>query len=160
MERFHDRKALFLYVYSMQIIIRNMMLSDAGAVNDLSTQLGYSLSVAETSANVQKLLSSKNDCCRVAVNDSTVVGWIHAFVAYRIESGPFVEIGGLVVNETRRSQGIGKRLTDEVKSWCFQKEIFTLRVRSNVKRSGAHRFYENLGFEAAKEQKVFEMRLR
>lgn len=140
----------------MQILIRRMMLSDAEAINNLSQQLGYPLSIEETLANLQKLLSSNDDCCLVAVNDSLVVGWIHAFVAHRIESHRFAEIGGLVVDESCRSKGIGTRLVKEVEQWCLQKGLFTLRVRSNAKRNEAHRFYTNLRFETAKEQTVFE----
>ncbi len=37
--------------------------------------------------------------------DKNVIGWIHVFIAVRIESETFAEIGGLVVNENIRGYG-------------------------------------------------------
>jgi GNAT superfamily N-acetyltransferase len=84
-----------------------------------------------------------------------VVGWIHVFAAHRLESGPFAEIGGLVVGEEARGRGVGKRLLAAARSWAFERGIRELRVRSNVLRERAHRFYEREGFARSKEQAVF-----
>ncbi|GAA4748179.1 GNAT family N-acetyltransferase [Flavisolibacter ginsenosidimutans] len=143
----------------MQFNVRSVSIEDAQAVNELSAQLGYSVSLTGTVANIQQLLSSKEHCCFVAVHDLTVIGWIHGFLAYRIESNPFAEIGGLVVEESFRGKGIGKMLVDRVKEWSLEQGMASLRLRSNAKRKEAHEFYEKLGFTVTKEQKVFEMRL-
>jgi GNAT superfamily N-acetyltransferase len=76
-----------------------------------------------------------------------------------LESNPFVEVGGLVVDENYRSKGIGKKLVEQIKQWCVEKHISTLRVRSQVKRKEAHQFYLANGFTEIKEQKVFQINL-
>lgn len=151
--------ANFPYVYCMQFSIRPMHLKDAPAVNQLTRQLGYSLSVQQTVNQLLSILSSPDHTAFVATSDEVVLGWIHAFQPLYIESLPFVEIGGLVVDETSRGVGIGKALVEVVEDWCLQQEIYTIRVRSQAKRTGAHAFYAGLHFTEVKEQKVFQLLL-
>jgi GNAT superfamily N-acetyltransferase len=92
----------------------------------------------------------------VALQDEKIIGWIQAGLVYRLETEPFVEIGGLVVEAAYRGQGIGKKLVERVQQWSVANGQVTLRVRSNTKRREAHQFYRALGFTEAKEQKVFE----
>ena len=141
----------------MNISIRPMQLEDALAINSLSKQLGYDLSLEDTQNCIQQILQRKDDISLVAIFENNIVGWIHAFKAYRIETQPFIEIGGLVVDESHRSKGIGKILVDEVKKWCGSKEISSLRVRCNTRRRESHLFYQRIGFHEMKEQKVFAL---
>lgn len=137
-----------------------MQQADAAAVNRLSAQLGYPQSEADTAKQIAAVLNSHNDCAYVAVTDEgQVCGWIHAFATLRIESPSFVEIAGLVVDDQFRGQGIGQLLTDTIKAWCGIQGTHTLKVRSNVIRTDAHRFYTRLGFKESKEQKVLELYL-
>jgi GNAT superfamily N-acetyltransferase len=142
----------------MNMIIRVASISDAAAINVLSHQLGYEMSVAETQEALNNVISGKNDIVYVATIDEDVVGWIHGFVVTSIVSGKYCEIGGLIVNENHRSLAIGKLLVDAIKSWCKEKGITTLKVRSNVKRTRAHRFYEREGFVVIKCQDVFQLK--
>lgn len=143
----------------MQIVIRNTNVTDAEAVNRLSEQLGYALSVEETTANIQRMLTDNGHTCFVATLEQDVAGWIHCYLSFQIETKPFAVIGGLVVDELYRNRGLGKLLVERVKEWCYEKEVYRLRLRSNVKRTDAHRFYESLGFTVLKEQKAFELNL-
>lgn len=143
----------------MQIFIREAQSADAESIAGLSQQLGYNMSVADTSMNLETIRQSGNDIAHVAVHDDRIVGWIHVFLAVRLESACFCEIGGLVVHKQYRRMGIGNRLINHVQYWCISKQASMLRVRSNVKRVEAHQFYVRSGFEELKEQKVFEKNL-
>lgn len=141
------------------IHIRPITENDAAVITALSKQLGYSLSTEETGINILKVLADKDHAAFAAVMDNQVVGWIHVLKAIRIESSPFIEIGGLVIDENYRKQGIGKLLVTKAKEWTKEKQLDKLRVRCNRKRHEAHQFYSALGFKEAKEQKVFEINL-
>lgn len=143
----------------MNIQIRTIAIEDAPYINNLSEQLGYSLSTKDTSTNIKEILTLNHHIAFVAIYNEEIVGWIHAFKTTTIESFPFIELAGLVVDEKYRSKGIGKMLVGRIKQWCIEKKISLLRVRSNVKRNEAHRFYMNLGFAEIKEQKVFQIEL-
>ncbi|MBD0331636.1 MAG: GNAT family N-acetyltransferase [Chitinophagaceae bacterium] len=141
----------------MEVKIRSFQLNDVHAINQLSQQLGYPATVKETEYCIKEVLSLKYNVVFVAVVEHVVVGWIHGFKAVRIESQPFIEIGGLVVDKNYRNRQIGKKLVERVKEWCLEKNIFVLRLRSNTRRKEAHQFYYALGFTEIKEQKVFEL---
>jgi GNAT superfamily N-acetyltransferase len=65
-------------------------------------------------------------------------------------------IGGLVVREDMRGQGVGRRLCVEVEEWARSKSVALVRVRSQIKREDAHRFYLRDGYRKVKTSLVFE----
>ena len=143
----------------MNIVIRQAIVEDARTISRLSEQLGYKMSVFRTAEQIDAIWESVNDIAAVAVVNRKVIGWIHVFYTMRLECNSYCEIGGLVVDDQYRGNGVGKMLIDHIKLWCESKKCRTLRVRSNVKRSEAHEFYKSAGFVEIKEQKVFEIRL-
>jgi GNAT superfamily N-acetyltransferase len=143
----------------MQLSVREVTINDSEAVAGLTAQLGYKTTVAATTNLIAEILSRKDDIALVAVMDGKIAGWIHAFYAVRLESGRFVEIGGLVVDGQHRGKGIGKMLMAEVKQWSRHRQITSLKVRCSTKRLASHRFYLINGFTELKEQKIFESKI-
>jgi len=140
----------------MKIKIKKAELSDCEAISFLSKELGYEQNdISETTKRLTTLLDSENDEVFVAIYNNLVVGWIHAFITYRLESDSFVEIGGLVVSSKSRNLGIGKQLVNEV-VLMSKKLNCKIRVRCNSKRTQSHKFYEAIKFENIKRQHVFE----
>jgi N-acetylglutamate synthase-like GNAT family acetyltransferase len=138
------------------ISLRKVKISDSKHLTALSNQLGYSTNENLIRERILNIIERHDHCIYIAQKNNEIVAWIHAFVALRIESDAFVEIGGLVVSEVHRKQGVGKALIDEVVKWAKEKDIPKVRVRCNTIREGAHTFYEKIGFEEVKEQKVFD----
>ena len=139
----------------MKIIIREMTADDAKAVNILSKQLGYPLSIEQTLQNIHAILESKDHTAFVAEYENKIVGWIGASQAIMIEVMPHCEINGLVIDQDHRGMGIGKLLVDKVKQWAREKNNSKIGLHCNVKRTEAHLFYEHLGFAEIKQQKNF-----
>ncbi|MEZ4803180.1 MAG: GNAT family N-acetyltransferase [Gelidibacter sp.] len=140
----------------MKPIIRKAILTDSGEISTLTAQLGYISDSQSIYTRLNALLNHEEHCVYIAVSEGVIVGWIHGFFALRVESSPFIEIGGLVVHEAFRNRGIGKSLIDEVKIWATTIGCDKLRVRCNVKRIESHEFYKNIGFKETKEQKIFD----
>lgn len=143
----------------MEIFIRNIVPEDAEDIARLTAQLGYSLSVTETAQNIKAIREHKDHDAFVAIYEQHIVGWIGVFNAIQLESLPFCEIRGLVVDDQYRKMGIGNLLIEKAKQWCQDKGNKLLRLRCNVKRTETHLFYLHLGFVEKKEQKVFEIGL-
>ena len=139
----------------MKITIREMTADDAKAVNILSKQLGYPLSIEQTLQNIHAILESKDHTAFVAEYENKIVGWIGAAQAIMIEVMPHCEINGLVIDEHHRGMRIGKLLIERVKHWAKEKGNDKIGLRCNVKRTEAHLFYEHLGFTELKQQKKF-----
>jgi len=144
----------------MDIYARQMSSEDAAAVAGLCSQLGYPLSSHQILQNINAVHASKDHDAFVAIYDSHVVGWIGLAQVIMIESLPFCEINGLVIDETHRGKGIGKLLLERAKQWAKEKGNDTLRLRCNVKRTEAHEFYRHLGFQETKKQTVFVLDLQ
>ena len=143
----------------MEILIRDIAEQDAEAINALSTQLGYTMSIEQTLANIRSVLGTQGHNAFVAILENKIRGWIGVAEALQIESAPFCEIRGLIVDEKLRGRGIGKLLIEKVKQWSKETGNKTLRLRCNMIRKEAHLFYQHLGFREIKEQKVFEMKI-
>lgn len=142
------------------MILRPARSSDAAAVAVLATQLGYPSQPEEAERRLQALAERSDHIVLVAETDGgAVVAWCHAGGALPVETGPFAEILGLVVDESRRGQGIGEKLVEAAAEWAIGNGFETIRVRSNVVRERTHRFYERLGFARVKSQVVFSRAL-
>ena len=132
-----------------------MQLSDAARVRNLSEQLGYPLAEEILRARIERVTTLPGHLALVAVEDQ-LVGWIHCFVCDLIEyPTTYVEIGGLVVDENYRGQGIGAQLVAAAEAWTKELGLGDIKVRSASHREGAHRFYTNLGFTLQKTQMRF-----
>lgn len=141
----------------MEIQIRLATPDDAPAVRALSQQLGYPISESEMKKNLDGVIQSQDAAVYVASENNKVIGWIYLFKKFDLVTGMLFEIGGLVIDENYRNRGIGKKLVQEANNWCTSSGGSKLRVRSQLKRKDAHRFYLNLGFAETKEQKVFDL---
>jgi GNAT superfamily N-acetyltransferase len=137
--------------------VRNARDDDAGAVSDLANALGYSTTPTEALHRLGRVGGKQDHGIFVAeLPDGTVVGWVHVFIAERVESDPFGELGGLVVSQDHRRTGVGRVLVARAEGWCRRRGIGVLRVRTNVVRADAHGFYERLDFKGVKTQAIFE----
>jgi GNAT superfamily N-acetyltransferase len=149
------------------VSVRRAIGTDAGELARLSGELGYPSSPEEIGRRLEAFAGRDDHAVLVAVLPGSVgssergaiVGWLHVFVAERLESPLFAEIGGLVVDDERRGQGIGKRLAREARTWAESRGCSKLRVRSREERGAAHRFYESLGFRRTKTQAVLDLPL-
>ena len=138
-------------------MIREAAASDAAALAALSTQLGYPAKPEEAAERLSTLGDA--GAVLVAEEDGAVLGWIHVCGIRFFQSPPFAEIGGLVVDEAARGRGVGKLLVQAAVRWAAEQGYARLRVRSNVVREDAHRFYEREGFRRVKTQAVFDRSL-
>jgi len=141
------------------ITIREATAADSKAIADLTKELGYAATPAATRRRLSELQHSDNDIVLVATHSESVVGWIHVHRVASLEPEIFDEIRGLVVTESERGTGVGSQLVKAAEAWSREHSCPRLRLRSNVVRTEARRFYENRGFAVTKVQNVFEKRL-
>jgi GNAT superfamily N-acetyltransferase len=138
------------------LLIRLLTVDDAEAAAELSGQLGYSCSAGDLRERIEELSRTADRVAFAAVVDGQIVGWIDAAMERHLQSAASAVIGGLVVHEDARGLGVGKRLCLEVEEWARSKSIPIVRVRSQIKREDAHRFYLRDGYSKVKTSYVFE----
>ena len=135
--------------------VRAARAADAGRIAELSAQLGYPADTSEIAQRLQRLAAHTSDAVLVAEVDGGVVGWIHVCAVLSVEYAPMAEVRGLVVDAQRRSRGIGAALLQAAEEWATRSGLREMRVRSQVVRERAHRFYLERGYAERKRQVVF-----
>jgi predicted N-acetyltransferase YhbS len=139
------------------ITFRKIKPDDAAKVVDLMNQLGYEVNQDNLSKIVKLILQNDDGTAIVALNDQgKVVGSLQISITNRLAEGNYGEIVSLVVDQNERGKGIGKGLVNESTTWLAKKGYPKIRVRCNVIRLEAHKFYECLDFAEKKTQKIFE----
>lgn len=85
----------------------------------------------------------------VAVDSSRVVGTCHVLVVPNLtRSGrPYALVENVVVDGAHRRQGIGRRLVGLAVDFARSLHCYKVMIQSSAKRSEAHAFYQDLGFD-------------
>ena len=138
------------------VTIRLAHRDDSARIAELATQLGYASSVDEITRRLEQIqISNESNIFVAEIADSEIAGWIGMFVFRWIAEEPRAEVSGLVVDEKRRSQGVGERLLERAEQWAHEKGCIAIGLRCNVIRERAHVFYLRHGYEDKKTQKSF-----
>ena len=142
------------------IALRQMRAEDTAAVARLTTQLGYPATEDEIRRRYD-LIKDRWDA-RLFVAQHTgnlIVGWVHVQATYLLECDARAEIWGLVVADTARGTGVGRRLVEAAEEWALMRGLAVMAVRSNDLRTDAKGFYEHLGYHVTKTQNAFRKHL-
>jgi GNAT superfamily N-acetyltransferase len=139
------------------IAIRAAEEGDVEAIASLCGQLGYPAGADEMRMRYVRIRTTQAGEILVAVRstDAAVVGWTHVVPRPQLEDAAFAELAGFVVDASARSAGVGAALLAAAEDWARRQGLATMRVRSNVIRERAHRFYEREGYARCKVQAVF-----
>jgi GNAT superfamily N-acetyltransferase len=143
----------------MQFVIRCVENSDIDSIGRLSEQWGYQSTQEKMLRCLTDIRNNSDHVMYVLLHDEQIIGWIHGIYSLRIETDPFVEIAGLVVDKDHRRLGLGKSLVDKIVEWSQLRNCRMIRVRCNIIRKEANVFYKNIGFNEIKEQKVYDLPL-
>ena len=129
--------------------------SDANDLASLTGQLGYQVKPPELRSRLSRILERSDQRFLVAEDQRQIVGWLHASVVEHVEADPFVVVSGLVVDKSCRRRGIGRMLMESAETWAKERHCSVVRLRSTAARTGAHQFYERLGYKNIKTQYSF-----
>jgi len=139
------------------ISIRPACSDDAAALAELSTQLGYPAAADTLNQRLARVRDQGAGEVFVAADaQGRVLGWTHVVPRLHLEESPFAELAGLVVADGARGAGVGAALLSAAEQWARGHGFAQFRVRSNVVRERAHRFYMREGYVERKRQVVFD----
>jgi GNAT superfamily N-acetyltransferase len=136
--------------------IRAATADDAEVLALLAGQLGYPSEARTIRQRLDDMAECRTGVVLVAVDEhDAVIGFAHALPQRFLIADPFVDLAGMVVAETARGQDVGTALLAAVEAWAREQGFASVRVRSNVVRERAHRFYLREGYAEQKRQVVF-----
>ena len=121
--------------------------ADAGAVARLLAGLGYPASLEAASARIGRLAGSSADAVFVAEwrGDIHGLATVHIVPLFHRDAS-IVRITSLVVDPAARGRGVGRALLLACDEVALANGAERVEVTSGERRSGAHAFYERLGF--------------
>ena len=137
--------------------ILRMSRVDLPEVALLSEQLGYPVSLQDVEARFDEISTRSDYALFVAkVEDKNVVGWTQINKESKsLLIADYADVAALVVDEHYRGKGVGKLLLQEAEKWAQQNQMKLIRIRSNAKRTDAHRFYIREGYQVSKLSNIF-----
>ena len=136
--------------------IRPGTARDARRLAELAGQLGYEATADQALARLSDIVGRDDETVLVAVDgDDRPVGWITVARVRTLTDDATVLIGGLVVDEGRRSSGVGAELLAAGEDWAREHGATEIVVRTRTTRARAHRFYEREGYRLVKESRVY-----
>jgi ribosomal protein S18 acetylase RimI-like enzyme len=142
-------------------MIEILQLTEAtqAAADDLA-HLGSLLHEDKRTMRVDELteiVQDKNIALVVLRDETRIVGMATLYVIPKVgkQNGLIEDV---IVDETYRGQGLGEKLTARLISIAREKDLSSISLTSNPKRTAAHKLYEKLGF-VKKETDVFKLAL-
>jgi GNAT superfamily N-acetyltransferase len=141
------------------ITIRPATEKDIPRLLELYQQLSFNpgdykkAPVADCRRVFKQIKKYPNAALLVAEEDGKVAGttFMAILPGFAHHTAPFCVVEYVVVDETRRSQGIGKALMDYCKERAKEAGCYKIMLTSDKRRDRAHKFYKANGFESSAE---------
>lgn len=144
-----------------ELKIRAARMEDAAELARLADDLGHSATPEQVATRFSAASEQSNYALIVVeLPSGELAGFMELVVERLIDAEPRVDVAGLVVSEALQGRGIGRMLMEFAEKWAAESGCRIVHLRSNLKRAGAHAFYERLGYEHFKTQKAFRKHLK
>ena len=141
------------------VYVRPMAEADVAAGRLLLDQLGYDLTATEMRRRYAVIANTTGHAILVAECEARPVGLVHLYVRPALDKPPEVMVQAIVIDAAHRSKGIGKILMSAAESWASERGYNSVALYSNLSRSGAHSFYETLGYQLIATSHLFRREL-
>lgn len=127
---------------------RRQRPEDAEQLGPLLGELGYPATPEAVRPRLDRLLASASDRVLVAEVEERLAGFLCLHTPSAIhDDDPLGWITALVVAEAARGAGIGRALVEHAAALAREVGSRRLIVTTHLRRSGAHAFYDRLGFD-------------
>ncbi|WP_370606139.1 GNAT family N-acetyltransferase [Pantoea ananatis] len=134
-------------------LIRTAELGDAPSLHELFIQLGYQTKPDDLCSKINGIGESFN--VLVAEFNEKICGVIVVnFICPVHEDGLWAIISALVIDESYRGKGLGKKLLTTSEQLALEKKCSRIELASGEKRIRAHQFYESNGYREVRKRFV------
>ncbi|HSU16057.1 GNAT family N-acetyltransferase [Longimicrobium sp.] len=130
-----------------RVVIRDAREDDAPALAMLATAMDHPSDEAAMRRRMALLAGRDEYRTLVAEREGRVVGMAALAWGWTIvDDDPQPRVVALSVAPEERGRGTGAALMAAAEAWARDGSAATLRLTTAVRREGAHRFYERLGY--------------
>jgi predicted N-acetyltransferase YhbS len=129
------------------VVVRSARVEDVDQLARLFDELGHPQTEDALARALEAALADPRADVLVADDGGAVVGAATYFLVPVVhDSRPWCRITALIVNEAHRGHGIGQRLVEAAEAAARDAACSRIEATSARHRSGAHRFYDGLGY--------------
>lgn len=129
------------------VAVRSARIEDVDQLVPLFDQLGHRQAGESLRSHLEAFLADPRADVLVAEDGGSLVGAAtYFFVPVAHESGPWCRITTLMVDEAHRGHGVGRMLVAAAEAAAREAACARIEATSALDRTGAHRFYEKLGY--------------
>jgi ribosomal protein S18 acetylase RimI-like enzyme len=139
----------------MNCVISDFKENDAEDIAVLNGELGYSVTSALVRKQIRRIQEQTRDRVFIAKIGEHAAGFIHLSPYELMFDDPLMNVMGLVVLEEYRRRGIASALMKHAERYAKENGFSGIRLNSGSDRTGAHAFYESLGYVSRKTHKHF-----
>lgn len=135
------------------IIIRKLKKEDIESLDGLYHNFWNEHSdIKKMNEKFAELSSNDNYIFLVAEVNNVIAGTIMGVVCHELygDCRPFLVMEDLIVDDSFRKMGIGKRLVNELEKMAKQKNCYQILFMTEAKRKDTVKFYESIGFDSKK----------
>ena len=143
----------------MSIVMRAMTPNDIPATRMLLSQLGYELNTNEVERRYYAVRERGDHAVFVAEGDGQIIGFLHLYERPAFDKPPEVIVQAIVVDQRLRGTGIGKTIMNMAEHWALERGYSSIALTSNISLSGAHSFYNRLGYKIEATSHLFRKQL-
>lgn len=113
----------------------------------LCTQLGYPADADAMPGRLARVASDPNARVLVAESGDAAIGLATVHLRHTMNhAAPLAQLTLLVVDEGRRTRGVGRALTRAAEQWARERGCRRIVVTTALQRADAHAFYERVGY--------------
>jgi len=140
----------------VEIEFRDIKRQDIEELVKISSDIGgYNLRYENMSERVRDVTKSQNGTVIVAVEKSTLIGWIQIEICTSILTDKCCRISGLFVVSKYRGRKIGRMLVEKAGEWGINNSCTSMSILSDEKRIDSNNFYKHLGFKHIKTEETY-----
>ncbi|WP_299085535.1 GNAT family N-acetyltransferase [uncultured Ruegeria sp.] len=133
---------------SSSLSFRYAETTDAPAIARLMNHMGFDHSAQEIERRWNLIGCHEQDHLLLALEGLVPVGAVAVHIAPLLfYPQPLARITTLVVDSSKRRQGIGKALVNEAISLARKSDCDTIELTTGLARDEAHAFYRSIGFQ-------------
>jgi GNAT superfamily N-acetyltransferase len=112
-----------------------------------------------TAKNIWNEIKKHNIKYYIAKDNGKIIGSCYICIIPNLTRGGksigFIE--NVITDKEYRNRGIGKRIIGKAVEYAKEQNCYKVILQSGNKRTGAHKFYESIGFDG-ESKKAFEIR--
>jgi len=128
------------------IVIRRANAADSAALASLLAELGYPSTADAVERRIPQVTSIAAAFMAEVYESPAGFATVHLLNVIHHDR-PMAILSALVVRESHRGQGCGRRLVKAAEAWARGEGAYRITVTSALARAEAHGFYERLGYE-------------